>query len=152
MGAGALLGELQWPAWGHRLMGSRSADQACLPCGGGGWRLGPGPGRGVSVETHLSHFISPPSPLQGQAGLPGVSSLPQVTAESLSLYNPCVEQARLKRYNQSTFVFVCWCPVNIYSVGCLPHSLSGNCDRQAQATCCSCLDNAFCHKPTVSSW
>lgn len=118
----------------------------------GGVEVGTRPRSGSECRNTPHHFISPPSPLHGQAALPGVSSLPQVTAESLSLYNPCVEQARLKRYNQSTFVFVCWCPVNIYSVGCLPHSLSGNCDRQAQATCCSCLDNAFCHKPTVSSW
>lgn len=64
----------------HGGTGSWAADQACLPCGGEvGWRLGPGPGGGVSVETHPFYFVPPPSPL------PGVSSLPLVTAESLSL-------------------------------------------------------------------
>ena len=92
-GVGSVFGELQWLAWGHRFLGDWAADWASSTMEG--WRLGLRPGWGVSMETYPSHFV-------GQAGLPGVSCLPQVTAEILSFYSPCVEQAQLKGYNQNT--------------------------------------------------
>lgn len=115
----------------HGDTGSCGRSRLFTMWGQGGVEVGTRPRLGSKYRNTPLSLCSITFPTAWPGCLPGVSSLPQVTAESLSLRNPCVEQAQLKRCNQSTFVFVCRCPVNIYSVGCLPQSLSGNCGRQA---------------------
>lgn len=82
---------MEAPAHGD---GSRSGLIPQLGCGA----QGQGPSRGASTESPPSHFVSLN---RGQAGLPGVLSLPQVIAETLYF-----KQAQLKGYNQNTTLFL----------------------------------------------